>query len=238
VLGRRTAELHAALADVQDAAFTSEVLDIAALDSLADDMRMHANVTLDLLEARLHTLQSSARLQADALVARRSVLLARFDEIRELNAAGRRIRIHGDYHLGQVLRTEEDFFILDFEGDRARPLVERRARQSPLRDVAAMMRSFSYSAYAALFAFTVNAPADVVLLEPWAAAWERWIGDAFLREYQSAVAGASWAPDLESFPVLLRAFVLNKALYELTYELNNRVEWVRIPLAGLCNMSI
>jgi len=100
-----------------------------------------------------------------------------------------------------------------------------------------MMRSFSYAAYAALFAFTVHAPDDVARLEPWAAAWQHWVGDAFLREYRSTVTSASWVPADESFAVLLRTLMLDKALYELTYELNNRTEWVRIPLAGLLNMS-
>jgi maltose alpha-D-glucosyltransferase/alpha-amylase len=234
VLGRRTGELHLALADVQDPAFTPEALDLAALD---DNIRLHANAALNLLDARRSTLQDAARSQAEALLARRAALVARFDEIRGLDDAGRRIRIHGDYHLGQVLRTEEDFFILDFEGDPARPLAERRARQSPLKDVAGMVRSFSYAAYAALLAFTVHAPGDMALLEHWAQAWQHWVGDAFLREYRSTVAGAVWTPGNEAFSVLLRTLTLDKALYELTYELNNRPEWVRIPLTGLLNMT-
>jgi maltose alpha-D-glucosyltransferase / alpha-amylase len=238
VLGRRTGELHLALADVQDPAFIPEALDFATLDTLADAMRMHANAALDQLNARRHTLlQGAMRSQAEALVAERPALLARIDEIRRLDAAGQRIRIHGDYHLGQVLRTEEDFFILGFKGDPARPLAERKARHSPLKDIAGMLRSFSYAAYAALFAFTVHAPDDVARLEPWAEAWQHWVSDAFLREYQSVVAVAPWAPGDGAFSALLRALTLDKALYELTYELNNRPEWVRIPVAGLLNMA-
>jgi maltose alpha-D-glucosyltransferase/alpha-amylase len=99
-----------------------------------------------------------------------------------------------------------------------------------------MLRSFSYAAYASLLAFTVHTPGDFPLLEPWAAAWQYWVGDAFLREYRSAIAGTQLAPGDDAFPVLLRTLELDKALYELTDELNNRPEWVRIPLAGLLNM--
>jgi maltose alpha-D-glucosyltransferase / alpha-amylase len=237
VLGRRTGELHLALADVQDPAFTQEPLDFAALDSLADDMRAHANVALTLLEGRRETLGASTRSRAEAVVAGRGALLARFDQIRRLTAPGRRFRIHGDYHLAQVLWTEEDFVVLNFEGDPARPLAARRARHSPLKDVSGMVRSFSYAAYAALLPFTVHAPADVALLEPWADVWERSVADAFLREYQTTVAGAPWAADDESSSVLLRAFTLDKALHELTYELSQRPEWVWIPVTSLLKMT-
>jgi maltose alpha-D-glucosyltransferase/alpha-amylase len=236
VLGRRTAELHLTLAAETDPAFVPEPLDAAALNALADDMQRQAQGALDLLDRRRHTLPEAARSDAETLLAARAGLGARFDAIRTLGAAGMRIRIHGDYHLGQVLRTEEDFFILDFEGEPARSLAERRARYSPLKDVAGMVRSFSYAAYAALFAFAVHAPDDVPLLEPRAAAWQQSVADTFVQEYRNVAGSSRIVPDGADFLMLLRAFTLDKALYELGYELNNRPDWVRIPLTGLIQM--
>ena len=160
----------------------------------------------------------------------------RFDDLRsESSDAGLRIRIHGDYHLGQVLRTEEDFVILDFEGEPARSIAERRRQQSPLKDVAGMIRSFSYAAYAALFAFTVHAPDNYPALEPWADTWQHWSADAFLKGYLAGMEDAPLMPRprLRCGERLLSAFMLDKALYELGYELNNRPDWVRIPLIGI-----
>jgi len=147
---------------------------------------------------------------------------------------GPSIRVHGDYHLGQVLRTEEDFVIIDFEGEPARSVAERRSKQSPLKDVAGMIRSFSYAAYAALFAFTQHAADDYSALEPWADTWQHWAADAFLNGYLAALDGAALLPHgVASRRALVAAFTLDKAMYELAYELNNRPEWVRIPLLGV-----
>jgi maltose alpha-D-glucosyltransferase/alpha-amylase len=133
-----------------------------------------------------------------------------------------------------VLRTEEDFVILDFEGEPARSIADRRAKQSPLKDVAGMMRSFDYAAYAALFSFTVHAPDDYAPLEPWAEEWERWAAQAFLSGYLAALGGSPLVPqDAGARNRVLAAFMLDKALYELAYELNNRPDWVRIPLVGI-----
>jgi maltose alpha-D-glucosyltransferase/alpha-amylase len=235
LLGRRTAELHLTLADSHEPAFVPERLDPSRLDELADSMRAHADAAFDLLVSRLHTLDASRPL-AESVLAARQTLVAALDEIRRLDHAGHRIRIHGDYHLGQVLRTEEDFVILDLEGEPARPFAERRAKQSPLKDVAGMLRSYGYAAYAALFAFATHAPDNFDSLEPWAAAWQRWVGDAFVREYRKTLATEIIPSDDASFNVLLRSLTVDKALYELAYELNNRPEWVRIPLTGLLKM--
>jgi maltose alpha-D-glucosyltransferase / alpha-amylase len=162
--------------------------------------------------------------------------VASLADLRGLAQGGQRIRIHGDYHLGQVLRREEDFVIIDFEGEPARTLAERRAKYSPLKDVAGMVRSFSYAAYAALIAFTVHAPDDAVALEPWADTWRYWAAEAFVTGYRGAIASPELVPSGEEFLRLLRAFVIDKALYELAYELNNRPDWVRIPLTGLVKL--
>jgi maltose alpha-D-glucosyltransferase/alpha-amylase len=199
-------------------------------------MRARAEVALDLLESRLAALPELIAPQAAALLNARTAIVEQFDDLRAIRDGGRRIRIHGDYHLGQVLRVEEDFVILDFEGEPARPMVDRRAKQSPLKDVAGMVRSFGYAAYAALFSFTVHAPEDAAVLESWAAAWQRWVADAFVQEYRAAIGDSSIIPSDEAFTRLLRAMTLDKALYELAYELNHRPEWIRIPLAGVLKL--
>jgi maltose alpha-D-glucosyltransferase/alpha-amylase len=233
MLGRRTAELHQTLSQSTDPAFAPEPLDREALDALATHMRSHGEATLTALGQGLRGLSEIARVHAHAIVDKREALLSRFDALRGLSDAGFRMRVHGDYHLGQVLRTEEDFVILDFEGEPARSIAERRQKHSPLKDVAGMVRSYSYAAYAALFTFTTHAPGDFASLEPWADAWQHWSAQAFLTGYLAAAGDVFFMPRGPALAVLLRAFVLDKALYELGYELNHRPDWARIPLAGM-----
>ena len=145
--------------------------------------------------------------------------------------------MHGDYHLGQVLWAEGDFYLLDFEGEPARSLPYRRQKQSPLKDVAGMLRSFNYAAYAGLFGQAATRPADFGRLEPWAHIWQTWASAAFLRGYFETAGEASFLPaDFAQRDALLRLFMLDKALYELNYELNNRPDWVRIPLWGIFDL--
>jgi maltose alpha-D-glucosyltransferase/alpha-amylase len=232
LLGRRTAEMHRALVDPHDPAFTPEAFGAEARDEAFRELAAHGREVLELLAARRGVVPEGLQPQADAVLAAAPAVMQRLEALRGGGPAGMRIRIHGDYHLGQVLRTEEDFIILDFEGEPARSLAERRRKQPPLRDVAGMLRSFSYAAYAALFAFTINAPDNYGVLAPWADAWQHWIGDAFLTAYRKNV-GEELAGDPREFDRMLGAFVLEKALYELGYELNNRPDWVRIPMAGI-----
>jgi maltose alpha-D-glucosyltransferase/alpha-amylase len=143
-------------------------------------------------------------------------------------------RYHGDYHLAQVLVFENDFIIIDFEGEPARPLEERRAKHSALRDVAGMLRSFNYAAYATLFRITAERPGDFAMLEPAARSWKRLASQAFLEGYLDVVQGTPAYPaDPEQARSFLDLFILEKALYELGYELANRPDWVRIPLKGI-----
>jgi maltose alpha-D-glucosyltransferase/alpha-amylase len=196
-------------------------------------MRAHASASLALLSQRVSTLTDAARGHADRVVANARLMESRFDAVRRLTTAGMRIRVHGDYHLGQVLRTEEDFVLIDFEGEPSRSIAERRAKQSPVKDVAGMVRSYSYAAYAALFSFTTHTPDSYPTLERWADLWQYWAADAFLDGYRSAIGGAPIVPHGEAWATLLCAFLLDKALYELEYELNHRPDWVLIPLMGI-----
>jgi maltose alpha-D-glucosyltransferase/alpha-amylase len=167
----------------------------------------------------------------------RDALLARARPAAQLQFAASKLRVHGDYHLGQVLWAEGDYYIIDFEGEPARPVAERREKQSPLKDVAGMMRSFSYAAHAGLFAHAATRPGELQRLEPWARIWQTWATAAFLRAYFATAGRALFVPAAPSQrDGLLELFVLGKALYELNYELNNRPHWVRIPLWGILEM--
>ncbi len=149
-----------------------------------------------------------------------------------------RIRIHGDYHLGRVLWTGKDFVIVGFEGEPSRSLSERRLKRSPFRDVAGMLRSFHYAASAKLFeeASVGVVPRDESLAElrTWARYWERRVSAEFLRAYLDRARGASFGSlPPQEVAVLLDAYLLEKAAYELAHELNNRPAWVGIPLEGI-----
>ena len=241
LLGRRTAEMHLALATpTDDPAFASEPFTSGDLST--DSGRVTAQITtaLDAMKRGMSKLPDTAadRVIDDAamLLSRRRDLIAATDRYAtgDPSAYGRRIRIHGDYHLGQILRAKNDFVILDFEGEPARALAERRRKQSPLKDVAGMLRSFSYAAFAGLNRFAQRRPEDARNIDRWAQLWANAVSTVFLGGYRLAVAAN---PDLLPAPAeaqrMLDVCLLEKALYELQYELNNRPDWVRIPLAGI-----
>jgi maltose alpha-D-glucosyltransferase / alpha-amylase len=196
-------------------------------------MRVHAEQQLQLLEASLPRIDEGRRRLAQRVLNERGDLVHFFDDVRRVRRSGLRIRCHGDYHLGQVLVSEGDVIILDFEGEPARPLAERRARSSPLRDVAGMLRSFAYAALTGLNVATLARPKDRERLEPWANLWETWVSAAFMRAYLAAVRDLPLLPVGTDLETLLQMFVIDKTFYELGYELNNRPEWVHIPLSGL-----
>ncbi len=234
-LGRRTAELHLAFARSSgDPAFDPEVLtgeDIAAWKKRAHD---EAVATLRLLQRGLDKLQTPAREEAQLLLGQQELLLARIDSYAPQAGKAVKIRVHGDYHLAQVLIAENDFRIIDFEGEPARPLAERRQKQSPMRDVAGMLRSFNYARWTAL-ARAAQVPDDQGRLAPLAAAWEAEARRAFLEAYDEAASSGSGAlyPSIEQAGPLIELFELEKALYELRYEINSRPAWTRVPLQGI-----
>ena len=237
-LGRRTAEMHLALADAHGSpAFAPEPLSAKDIDALRDEIRKQAETALAALGANLGRLPADVSDSAHTLMELGSAV-AQDPLPADLGVpAATKIRIHGDYHLGQVLWVDNDFVILDFEGEPTRPVEERRDRFSPLRDVAGMLRSYHYAAYAGLFAFTKDRPDDFARLEPWADLWYQWAAVAFLRGYRQAARGADFIPKAPSeFAGLLAGFMLGKAFYELAYELNNRPDWVRIPLQGILDL--
>ena len=220
-LGRRTGELHETLAsDGGDPAFAPERCSREFLASLATRMRAFGARQLELLRGA--SLQEATRDRAARLLEREDALLAHFDALRDVVDAGSRIRCHGDYHLGQTLVVDGDVFILDFEGEPARSLAERREKSSPLRDVAGMLRSFSYAAQAAKRG----------------AVWEQAVDAAFLSGYRAATDHCEFLPARAAdVDAMLDAFVLEKAVYELGYELNNRPDWVGVPLAALARLA-
>jgi maltose alpha-D-glucosyltransferase/alpha-amylase len=238
-LGQRTAELHLMLASGTDPAFAPEPLSSRDVESLLPTFRAQAARVFDLLKESLVGLPDELIDVAGLALGRRRHILDSFRLPMGDGSFGQRTRIHGDYHLGQVLQVKGDFVILDFEGEPARPLAERRAKLSPLKDVAGMIRSLGYAAYAGLIAYTARRPEDWESLGRWARLWERSMGAEFLRAYRSTALDAAFLPPTEeSFRKLLALFLLDKLLYELSYELNNRPAWVRIPLTGILTLSL
>jgi maltose alpha-D-glucosyltransferase/alpha-amylase len=239
-LGRRTAELHFALGSpTDDPAFSPEPMTAADLQNLLADLRQKASNVFDVLKDSVSRLPDDLVETAALVLSRRRRILDHFGVLTGDGLLAQRSRIHGDYHLGQVLRVKTDYVILDFEGDPARPLAERRVKLSPLKDVAGMLRSFSYAAYATLINYTSRRPEDLARLAPWARLWEKSTAAEFLRAYRETAHGADFLPsDAGGFQKLLDAYVLDQALYELLSELNNRPAWVRIPLMGILALPL
>jgi maltose alpha-D-glucosyltransferase/alpha-amylase len=233
VLAVRTAELHRALArPTQDAAFSPQALSQADIDAYRQRALDEARIALDLLAANLETVPAADREHANAVLAQREQIVARIEACAKAPAQGMKIRIHGDYHLGQVLVTRNDFVIIDFEGEPGNSLEQRRAKHSPLRDVAGMMRSFGYVQQSALRSIAHN-DTEAARLAPLARAWELEVRAAFLSAYDAAASAAALYESLQPGQGMLGLFEIEKALYELRYEIGNRPSWVGIPLQGI-----
>jgi trehalose synthase-fused probable maltokinase len=235
-LGVRTGELHVALASVADEAFAPQALDEPTLAGRLEEMRQRAAAVLALLAQRSDGLPPHSARYASRVLERGDMMLARFAIAPGHDSYGQLIRVHGDYHLGQVLRREDadDFVILDFEGEPARPIAERRARQSALKDLAGMLRSFAYAGQVALMKATDGEAGRLEALEPIVTRWIDHLSADFLDGYRAAAGGAPFLPAREeTFDWLLGLSLLDKAFYELAYELNSRPDWTHIPLTYL-----
>jgi maltose alpha-D-glucosyltransferase / alpha-amylase len=237
VLAVRTAELHRALATTTgDARFDPQPLTRADLDAYRQRAGDEARSALGMLRSRLEELTAAERDKANAVLAQQDRVLARIENCAAEEPRGQKIRIHGDYHLAQVLLTRNDFVIVDFEGEPGHSLEQRRAKHSALRDVAGMLRSFSYVEHSALRSVT-NDEVESARLAPLARAWAVEVRAAFLSAYDTEARGESLYGSLQPGRGLLGLFELEKALYELRYELGNRPGWAGIPLQGILEWS-
>jgi maltose alpha-D-glucosyltransferase/alpha-amylase len=234
-LGQRTAELHLALATrTGDPAFDPESIgaeDVAAFRQRAAE---ETRSTLALLRERLPQLPASMQHHGKEVLAREQELISRIAAATTGGPRGLKTRYHGDYHLGQVLVAANDFVIIDFEGEPARSFEERRTKSSPLRDVAGMLRSFNYARWSALRRIAQNGE-EFERLQPAAQEWERATREAFLSAYRNAMPQVDASVSIDT--QLLGLFELEKALYELRYELNNRPDWAQVPLQGILALT-
>ena len=238
LLGRRTGELHVALASpVEDPAFTPEPYTAMSQRSAYQSLRNEAKRTLALLRDRMRTLPSELRDDARKVLDAEGAIVDRYRALLGAKLTARRMRVHGDLHLGQILATGKDYVLIDFEGEPAIALGARRIKRSPLRDVAGMLRSFHYAATTAIERETAAGllrEHDLASVRGWTRFWAKWVGAAYLAAYLEAVAPARVLPAAgDELNLLLDVDLLERSIYELAYELNSRPEWVHLPLAGI-----
>jgi len=246
LLGHRTAEMHLALSrDLVDPAFNPEPFSPIYQRSIYQSMRSEASRVLQTLTKQAKKLPEEPRGLAQNVLNAQAEILGRFQAVTGTKMSGQRFRLHGDYHLGQVLYTGKDFVIIDFEGEPLRTLTDRRIKRSVLRDVAGMVRSFHYAAYTALLGRSATQSGgqsavrteDFDRLESWCGYWYRWVAATFLRSYRETAGKAPFLPDNDAdFKILVEAFILSKAVYELGYELGHRPDWVSVPLMGILDI--
>lgn len=241
-LGRRTAELHLALAsDAAAPAFSPEPFTLDYQGSLIQAARTRVDHAYELLTRQLAALPDDVKALAEAVFDVRAQLGKHLGILDAVPIHASRIRCHGDFHLGQVLYGAGDFTMLDFEGEPAQPLDKRREKGSALYDVAGMLRSFHYAATVARQGEGWRRE-EHTALQRWSDAWYRGASAAFLAGYmqtaQKAGASAVFLPESrDEIRALLRLHLIDKCSYELSYELNNRPAWVGVPMAGLIGLA-
>jgi maltose alpha-D-glucosyltransferase / alpha-amylase len=236
-LGRRTAELHLALAaGNNDPAFSPEPMTAADIALFLDALRADAERTFQLLRDNVARLPEDLATAAEELLGQQDRLLERLKPV-ELETAFSKIRVHGDYHLGQVLRVKNDYVIIDFEGEPGRSFSQRRAKTSALRDVAGMLRSFSYVTHAAQLNYTSRRTDQLNRVAACGKFWENEVSSLFIRLYYERAERAEFLPQDDAVrDKLLDLYLVEKVLYELRYEINNRPDWARIPLQAIASI--
>jgi maltose alpha-D-glucosyltransferase/alpha-amylase len=237
-LGQRTAEMHRAFAtDTVDPAFKAELLTQGQVRQWCESIKTDAQRAFATLESAGRQLNGTAAEDVARLLAKQPVLFAHLEALANLKATGMVTRIHGDYHLGQVLVAKDDVVIIDFEGEPGRTLAERREKTSPVRDVAGMLRSLDYAASAALDRFASRAGALPERVVAAAGAWRERAGRQFIDTYVETARGmASFPQDRGDAAALLELFLLQKTLYEISYEAANRPSWITVPVRGMLEL--
>jgi maltose alpha-D-glucosyltransferase/alpha-amylase len=235
-LAKRTAEMHLSLASLSnDPAFAPEPFTTLYQRSIYQAMCEQVKRAVILIREIMPQLPAEQKELATLFIQKQKQILEQFDPIRLEKIDTLKIRIHGDYHLGQVLFTGKDFVIIDFEGEPSRPLSERKIKRSVFRDISGMLRSFDYAAFNALQQIqSLIRPEERLALVPWADRWSFYVGQHFIDSYFEKTRGSDIVPaDPKQREHLMRGYLMNKAIYELNYELNNRPEWAGIPLRGI-----
>ena len=239
LLGQRTGEMHLALAsDPGHPVFGTETVSTLQMRSVYQSIRSTVKTSIAVLKRRRSQLHEADAAQVDELIEAENTLLDQIKAVMSEKITIDRIRIHGDYHLGQVLYTGKDFVIIDFEGEPQRPLSERRLKRLALRDVAGMVRSFHYALLMASRQVDESGWDDGSRqhLVDWTHTIHRWLAAEFVNAYRSAVEGSPIVPtDDTHFRELLDVLIIEKAAYELEYEVNNRPDFVSVPLSGILN---
>jgi maltose alpha-D-glucosyltransferase/alpha-amylase len=199
-------------------------------------MTSYANRVLHLAAGQSPT-DEKTKEALNSVLSRQNIITSRFNLLRETNIEAMKTRTHGDYHLAQVLFTGKDFEIIDYEGEPARSLTDRRLKRSPMKDIAGMIRSFHYASCSSMLTPAPASQLNLSRLDEWVEVWYKSVSATFLKSYLEALSGMPLLPkDRRTFTVLLDAYLLEKALYELAYELNNRPSWILIPLKGIADV--
>jgi maltose alpha-D-glucosyltransferase/alpha-amylase len=233
-MGKGIGEMHLALASRRDiAAFAPEPISPAEAAEWTERLIAASEATLDQLSQRRATLKEDAQALADALIAQRATARERIGALLGSTIGGEKIRHHGDLHLGQILIVKDDISIIDFEGEPGRDNEARRRKAPAARDLAGFLRSLDYAAVAALDRTVKTSPEERAKLARALESWREGAAGAFLAAYRESVTGtALWPQDAAASEQLLQFFLIEKALYEIGYELANRPAWTHVPLAG------
>jgi len=232
-LGNITARMHQALASGKDAAFAPEDFDEKQANAFKNHLHQLVDHKFRLLSVNADKVPAFLKTETEEIIKMGDDVKAFFDRKLSKKIPSKSIRIHGDYHLGQVLMGKDDLVVLDFEGEPDKLHHERRMKHPPIKDVAGMMRSFRYAAYAVLFEQYGERPDVLEKLIPFADYWYHCVSRFYLGSYLQTMKGSDLLPEGDAIIPLLQAYSFEKAVYELGYEINNRPDWAVIPLQSI-----